>query len=54
MLKAVGNRVERLERIGIGPLRDVSLSRGKWRDLTPEEIRSLLAAARDGGTEAEG
>lgn len=41
MVRAVGNRVEYLERIGIGPLRLGGLERGSWRDLTREELAAL-------------
>ena len=42
MLDAVGNKVTSLERLTFGPLSlDPKLSRGEWRFLTPEEIRSI-------------
>jgi 16S rRNA pseudouridine516 synthase len=42
MFAAVGNHVETLERISIGPVQlDASLGRGGWRFLTDEEVSSL-------------
>ena len=42
MFAAVGNHVETLERISIGPLQlDMTLGRGGWRFLTDEEVASL-------------
>lgn len=42
MFAAVGNHVETLERISIGPVSlDESLGRGGWRFLTDEEIQSV-------------
>ena len=42
MFAAVGNHVETLERISIGPVQlDASLGRGGWRFLTDEEVASL-------------
>lgn len=42
MFAAVGNHVETLERISIGPVQlDASLGRGGWRFLTAEEVASL-------------
>lgn len=45
MLEAVGSKVLKLVRIGIGPLRIGDLPIGKWRDLTPEEVRALRGDA---------
>jgi 23S rRNA pseudouridine2605 synthase len=45
MCEAVGHPVERLVRTRIGPVRDTTLAPGRWRDLTPQEVRSLAAAA---------
>ena len=42
MLKAVGNRVTYLKRTAVGPLRLGDLERGKWRELTGEEIALIL------------
>lgn len=41
MCEAVGHPVTRLVRVRIGPLRDVSLAPGEWRELTQEELRAL-------------
>lgn len=43
---ALGNPVERLRRIGIGPLRDPLLPVGKYRALTRREVSMLLRASR--------
>ena len=48
MCAAVGHPVVRLVRTRIGPLRDQRLAPGAWRVLTPEEVRSLYAAALEG------
>ena len=45
MCEAVGHPVVRLVRTRIGPLSDTSLAPGKWRRLSPAEVRSLAAAA---------
>ena len=45
MCEAVGHPVERLVRTRIGPLRDTTLAPGRWRPLSPEEVRALAAAA---------
>ena len=43
MFAAVGNHVETLERISIGPLQlDMTLGRGGWRFLSDAEIASLM------------
>jgi len=45
MLKARGKEVTYLKRISLGPLKlDETLEPGKWRELTEEEIRSLLSS----------
>ncbi|MEM7094766.1 MAG: pseudouridine synthase [Actinomycetota bacterium] len=44
MCDARGYRVRRLVRTRIGPLTDTVLKPGEWRDLTPQEVRSLEAA----------
>lgn len=46
MLEAVGSKVLKLVRIAIGPLRIGDLPIGKWRDLTPEEVRALGGGRR--------
>lgn len=45
LLDRLGWRIERLARVQIGPLKLGELPPGKWRMLTPAEIRSLLAQA---------
>lgn len=45
MCAAVGNPVERLVRVRIGPLRDAQLAPGQWRQLTDAEVRSLAESA---------
>ncbi len=45
MVKAVGSRVEKLTRVAIGSLALGDLERGKWRRLTPAEVRSLSRSA---------
>jgi 23S rRNA pseudouridine2605 synthase len=44
MLAAVGVEVLRLVRVAIGPLKLGELPKGAWRNLTPEEKKSLDAA----------
>ena len=46
MCEAVGHPVRRLVRTRIGPVSDPSLAPGRWRALTPAEVRALAAAAR--------
>ncbi len=41
MCKAIGHRVLSLKRISIGPIALKDLPDGKWRRLTPEEVKSL-------------
>jgi 23S rRNA pseudouridine2605 synthase len=45
MCEAVGHPVERLVRTRIGPVRDTTRAPGRWRHLSPEEVRALAAAA---------
>jgi len=42
---AVGHPVEKLERVRLGPLRLGGLPPGAWRDVTPQELAALRAAA---------
>jgi 23S rRNA pseudouridine2605 synthase len=42
MLEAVGSKVLKLVRTAIGPIRIGDLPIGKWRELTAEEVSSLL------------
>jgi 23S rRNA pseudouridine2605 synthase len=53
MCQAVGHPVRRLVRTRIGTVSDPDLAPGRWRDLTPAELRSLAEAASGGGPEAE-
>ena len=44
--EAVGARVSRLKRVRFGPVMlEERLPAGKWRELTPQELRELLAMA---------
>ncbi len=45
MCEAVGHPVRRLVRTRIGPLSDPALAPGRWRALTPGEVRALAEAA---------
>lgn len=45
LLEAVGHPVRRLRRVRFGPLRLSDLDAGRWRELSPEEVRSLRRAA---------
>ena len=45
MCEAVGHPVQRLARVGFGPLTDKGLTRGRVRDLTRDELRALKKAA---------
>ena len=45
MCDAIGHPVQRLVRTRIGPVRDTNLPPGRWRALTPDEVRSLAGAA---------
>jgi 23S rRNA pseudouridine2605 synthase len=50
MCDAIGHPVERLVRTRIGPLADRRLPPGRWRPLTPAEVRSLEQAAAAAGS----
>jgi 23S rRNA pseudouridine2605 synthase len=45
MCDAIGHPVSHLRRIAIGPIRDVTLKAGRWRDLRDDEIAALRKAA---------
>ena len=45
MCEAIGHPVTKLKRVAIGPIRDVSLKPGQWRELSDSEVRRLRAAA---------
>jgi len=42
MFEALSLEVERLQRVQIGPIKLGQLPKGKWRTLTPPEIKSLM------------
>jgi 23S rRNA pseudouridine2605 synthase len=46
MIEAVGFKVLKLVRTGLGPLTLAGLEVGKWRELTPAEIASLRKTSR--------
>ena len=45
MCEAVGHPVRALRRTRIGPIEDRQLKPGRWRDLTPQEVRALKGLA---------
>jgi pseudouridine synthase len=53
MLEAIGSKVLKLVRTAIGPIRIGELPIGKWRMLTPEEVKTLRGR-RDVTTRAHG
>lgn len=53
MCEALGLEVARLKRIAVGPVRLGMLQQGKYRELTKEEIRGLMAEAKKTGTKAD-
>lgn len=46
MCEALGLEVARLKRIAIGPVRLGMLQPGKWRELTADEVKRLMAGAK--------
>lgn len=46
MCESLGLEVARLKRIAIGPVKMGMLQRGQWRELTPQEVRSLKLASK--------
>jgi 16S rRNA pseudouridine516 synthase len=47
MMHALGSEITYLERISFGPLTlPADLERGEWRELTPEEEKAILDAAK--------
>jgi 23S rRNA pseudouridine2605 synthase len=46
MCESIGHPVVRLRRVAIGPLRDPRLKPGKWRELTPQEVKRLQDATQ--------
>jgi 23S rRNA pseudouridine2605 synthase len=49
MIEAVGGKVLKLVRTAIGPIRIQDLPIGKWRLLTPEEVRALAPSKNVAG-----
>jgi pseudouridine synthase len=43
MIEAVGGKVLKLVRVAIGPIRIGDLQIGKWRNLSPQEVRALAS-----------
>ncbi len=41
-----GHHVQRLRRVGIGPIREPMLKPGQFREMEPREVKALLAATR--------
>jgi pseudouridine synthase len=54
MMEAIGSKALKLVRTAIGPIRIGELPIGKWRWLTPEEVRSVGGAAGAGGSAGAG
>ncbi len=52
MCEAIGHPADRLRRTRIGPVSDPRLKPGRFRDLTPAEVRGLLKAPGDPATRA--
>lgn len=50
MCEALGLEVARLKRIAMGPVRLGMLPQGKYRELSREEVKGLLAEAKKGGS----
>lgn len=46
MCEAVGLEVARLKRSSVGPIRLGMLQPGKWRELTPQELRAVRGAVK--------
>jgi 23S rRNA pseudouridine2605 synthase len=44
LFEVLGHEVVQLRRVQIGPIRLAELPPGKWRVLTPAEVKSLLPA----------
>ena len=54
MCEAVGLEVARLKRTAIGAVKLGMLPQGRFRELTPDEVHRLRAAAKKKGAKAEG
>ncbi|MDA8018431.1 MAG: rRNA pseudouridine synthase [Thermoanaerobaculia bacterium] len=48
MFFRIGHPVQRLRRVGIGPLHDPNLPLGQWRHLTDDEVARLRGSTRGG------
>lgn len=48
MFFRIGHPVQRLRRVGIGPLHDPNLPTGQWRHLSDEEVERLRSSTRGG------
>lgn len=46
MMKALGIRIDRLQRLAFGPIELGRLAEGRWRSLSDQEVRSLERLAR--------
>jgi len=46
MCEAIGHPVTRLKRVAIGPIRDVRLKPGQWRELSEDEVERLRTASK--------
>jgi 23S rRNA pseudouridine2605 synthase len=53
MCEAIGHPVSLLKRVAIGPLRDLRLKRGHWRDLEEAEVARLRAATTGSAVRGE-
>ena len=47
MCEAIGQPVDELRRVAIGPIRDPKLKPGQWRELTPQEVEKLKRSAEN-------
>jgi pseudouridine synthase len=45
MCETIGHPVTQLRRVAIGPIRDSKLGVGRWRELSPDEVKRLRRAA---------
>jgi pseudouridine synthase len=52
ILEAVGHRVSKLKRVGLGPLTARGLKPGQYRGLTPREVRAFLEGPRSAAPRA--
>jgi pseudouridine synthase len=52
LLEAVGHPVSKLRRVALGPLTTRGLEPGKFRHLTPQEVKSLRRVGSSGGGRA--